>query len=175
MSHIRWLSSSTCNDLNADEKEIVLRFDSFPQTFSHFYFCPAAISQHFHQTGQYQYLKWVHLEFSNFAGKIAYRCDIHVWIRHCLIPPTITTTKARTNQSSESHEPDVMVAPASSRRRSRSNSNVMQARASFFKLRPLLWWIILYCAPIHTFRLFLLRCTPERICTFLLLLNPSEQ
>ena len=66
----------------------------FPNFFP-FDFCPAAISQHFHQTGQYQYLKWVHLELSQ-------QLCWQKWYT-CKILTTITTTTT-TNQPSENDE-----------------------------------------------------------------------
>ena len=33
MSHIQQISSSACNDLNVDAREIVVGFDSFPKLF----------------------------------------------------------------------------------------------------------------------------------------------
>ena len=57
--------------------------------------------------------------------------------------------------------PDVMVATVSSS----SSNNVMQARHSFFQLRPL-WWIILYCAPLRHFSALPITLHPDSFVHF---------
>ena len=73
MSHIQQISSCTCNDLNVDAREIVVGFDSFPQTFPFFTFAQQRLASIFIKLVNTNISKEYTLNLAiNFTGKRAY-------------------------------------------------------------------------------------------------------